>query len=177
MQATAMDQGIGITNTTLVNTLGVLKQTISDEQVLLMKLRNCHWNVTGPNFRELHALFEEQYQLVARRIDEIAERIRALDAPAVGTMTEYLQRTALHEHPGSFPAAKEMLSDLLGDHEIIVRSIRDSLTLPPLSDLDVGTVDHLTGLMQDHEKMAWMLRATLSDKAAERQKRHSVLYE
>ena len=60
MQATAIDQGIGITKATLDNTISVLNQVLADEHVLLMKLRNFHWNVTGPHFRELHALFDEQ---------------------------------------------------------------------------------------------------------------------
>jgi len=177
MEMIAIEHGIGIPATTLANTLGVLRQTLSDEQVLLLKLRNCHWNVTGPHFRELHALFEDQYVLVSTRVDEIAERLRALDAPAMGTMGEYLQQTALHEHPGSYPAAEEMLRDLLGDHETIIRSIRGSLTLTSLNDLDAGTVDQLTGLLQDHEKMAWVLRATLSEQGEDVPERYSFLYD
>jgi starvation-inducible DNA-binding protein len=141
----------------------VLNQILSDENVLLIKLRNCHWNVAGPHFRQLHALFEEQYGILAIRIDQVAERIRALGVHATGTMTEYLQRTTLHEHPGSFPSSHQMLHDVLGDHEAIVRSITESLTSPAQHVLDIGTTDLLTELLQDHEKMVWMIRATLSD--------------
>ena len=55
-----------------------LTQTLSDENVLLLKLRNYHWNVAGPHFRQLHALFEEQYGILAIRIDQVAERIQSL---------------------------------------------------------------------------------------------------
>jgi starvation-inducible DNA-binding protein len=155
-------------------TIDVLTQTLSDENVLLMKLRNCHWNVAGPHFRQLHLLFEEQYGVLAIRIDQVAERIRALGTHAPGTMTEYLQRSTLREHPGIFPAAHQMLHDVLEDHEVIIRSITESLP-PGLHTLDVGTIDLLTNLIQDHEKMAWALRATLSDNH-EDQDWHPVMY-
>ena len=78
-------------------------------------------------------------------------------------MTEFLQRSTLREHPGSFPAAHQMLHDVLKDHEAIIRFITESLTSSPQDILDIGTTDLLTDLIQDHEKMAWALRATLSD--------------
>jgi starvation-inducible DNA-binding protein len=156
--------------------IDVLAQTLSDENVLLIKLRNCHWNVAGPHFRQLHALFEEQYGILAIRIDQVAERIRALGSHATGTMTEYLQRSTLREHPGSFPAAHQMLHDVLGDHEAIIRSITQSLTQPAKDVLDIGTTDLLTNLIQDHEKMAWALRASLSDNH-EDPRRYPGLYE
>jgi starvation-inducible DNA-binding protein len=162
-------------NDLTIRAIDVLTQTLSDENVLLIKLRNCHWNVAGPHFRQLHALFEEQYGMLAIRTDQLAERIRTLGAHATGTMTEYLQRSALREHPGSFPAAHQMLHDVLGDHEAIIRFLTESLT--PLSQhvLDIGTTDLLTDLIQDHEKMAWALRATLSDNH-EDQHWHPVMY-
>jgi starvation-inducible DNA-binding protein len=154
----------------------VLTQTLSDENVLLVKLRNCHWNVAGPHFRQFHTLFEEQYDTLAIRIDQVAERLRALGSHATGTMAEYLQRSTLREHPGSFPAAHQMLHDGLGDHEAIIRSITQSLTQPAKDVLDIGTTDLLTNLIQDHEKMAWALRASLSDNH-EDPRRYPGLYE
>jgi starvation-inducible DNA-binding protein len=97
----------------------ILTQVLSDEQVLVIKLRNYHWNVVGPSFREFHTLFEEQYGILALRIDEVAERMRALGAHATGTIAEYLQHTALREHPGRFASANEMSGDLLADHQTI----------------------------------------------------------
>jgi starvation-inducible DNA-binding protein len=159
MQTAEMQSTNDLTN----SSIDVLTQTLADENVLLIKLRNCHWNVAGPHFRQLHALFEEQYGTVAIRVDQVAERIRALGSHAIGTMVEYLQRSTLREHPGSFPAAHQMLHDALADHESIIRSIGESIARPAQDSLDVGTTDLLTKLIQDHEKMAWALRATLSD--------------
>jgi starvation-inducible DNA-binding protein len=177
MQETSIDQGIGIKKKTFDSTISVLNQVLADEHVLLMKLRNFNWNVSGPNFRELHALFDEQKVIVARWTDEVAERIRALGAPATATMIEYLHRTAIREHPGSFPPANEMLHDLLANHETVIRYIRNVLTAPTEYDLDVGTIDLFTDVIQDHEKMAWVIRATLSRTLDDHQERYSVLYE
>ncbi len=159
MQTAEMQSTNDLTN----RSVEVLTQTLADENVLLIKLRNCHWNVAGPHFRQLHALFEEQYGTLAIRVDQVAERIRALGSHATGTMAEYLQRTTLREHPGSFPAAHQMLHDALADHETIIRATAESISRPAQHALDVGTIDLLTNLIQDHEKMAWALRATLSD--------------
>jgi starvation-inducible DNA-binding protein len=172
VQTPEMQSRNGLTN----RTIDVLTQTLSDENVLLMKLRNCHWNVAGPHFRQLHSLFEDQYGTIENRVDQVAERIRALGAHATGTMAEYLQRTALREHPGSFPAVHQMLHDVLGDHEVIIRSITEAITPPSQQALDIGTADLLTSLLQDHEKMAWSLRASLSDNH-EDPYRYPVLYE
>jgi starvation-inducible DNA-binding protein len=159
MQTADMQSTDGLTNTSIE----VLSQTLADENVLLMKLRNYHWNVAGPHFRQLHTLFEEQYSILAIRVDQVAERIRALGSHATGTMAEYLQRSTVREHPGSFPAAHQMLHDALADHESIIRSLAEPVTRQAQHALDVGTIDLLTNVIQDHEKMAWAIRATLSD--------------
>jgi starvation-inducible DNA-binding protein len=181
MLAVAMTPEIGITEMRLHATVAVLTQVLSDEHVLYIKLRNYHWNVTGSHFTELHGLFAEQFGVLATHIDNVAERIRALGARAPGTMTEYLQRTALREHAGRVCGADEMLRDLQGDHESIIRFIRESLELPAGSNLDLGSSDLLTGVMRDHEKMAWMLRAILTDSLdcnhQEKPIRYSMLYE
>ena len=156
--------------------IGVLTQILSDEQVLVVKLRNYHWNVVGPSFRELHTLFEEQYGILAMRIDDVAERMRALGAHATGTMAEYLQHTALREHPGRFPSADEMSVDLLSDHQTLTRYITEALERPAENTLDVGTIDMLTGLIQDHEKMSWQLSSMLVDKQDE-QREHYAVYD
>jgi starvation-inducible DNA-binding protein len=181
MNTTVVEPGIAITRATHDATLGVLTQVLSDEHVLYMKLRNYHWNVEGAHHRELHALFAEQYRIIEMRIDEVAERMRTLGAPAIGTMTEYLQRSLLREHPGRSLAAKEMLHDLLECHCEVVRFLRQVFASPTDVDLDVGTADLLTRLIQDHEKMAWVLRATMSDDRtgwqSRQEERSTVLYE
>lgn len=176
-----MERGLGITNNSRDTALSVLEQVLCDENVLYMKLRNYHWNVEGERHRDLRSLFADQYRIIERHIDEVAERVRTLEAKATGTMTEYLQRSQLREHPGRHFAAKDMLNDVLESHYQVIRFVRASLLSPRDPGIDVGSADLLTRLLQDHEKITWMLRATFSGDLAgsrlRREERTSVLYD
>ena len=142
---------------TVVEALAVL---LADEHVLYVKTRNFHWNVTGPHFGPLHALFEKQYDALAESIDEIAERIRSLDGIAPGSMAAFLKLARLSEDTGKPPKDTEMIGRLLGDHESVARSLREAISVADTHG-DEGTADFLTGLLEGHEKTAWMLRAHL----------------
>ncbi len=92
----------------------------------------------------------------------MAERARALGAPALGSMQAFLKHTRLKEHAGSAPAATQMIAALLADHEAVVRALRKDIATVSDKCEDEGTTDFLTGLMEQHEKMAWMLRSFLA---------------
>lgn len=160
--AAVTEHGIGIPEEVSRESVRALTQLLADQHVLYHKLRNYHWNIRGLHFSELHDLFEKQYVQIENGIDETAERIRQLGYPAPGTMTEYLQLTNLSEYPGDHPNASVMLGNILEDHEALVRTMRREIAPGNGRELDAGTVDFLTGLIREHEKMAWMLRATLS---------------
>ena len=127
--------------------------------------RNYHWNVVGPQFNDLHKFFEEQYNELNTVVDDVAERARALDGNAIGTLAEFVEHARLTEHPGQYPPAREMLANLLADHETVIRQLRVDLETSANTYQDAGANDFLTGLMEQHEKMAWMLRAFLADAA------------
>ena len=84
---------------------------------------------------------------------------RALGGNALGTLTEFVQRARLKEQPGKYPDAKGMLAALLADHHTLIRSLRADAEAAMDKHGDAGTNDFLVGLMEKHEKMAWMLRA------------------
>jgi len=149
---------IGISEKDRTQVSAILASLLADEYVLYTKTRNYHWNVVGPQFNDLHKFFEGQYEELNRVVDEVAERSRTLGAHALGTLVEFTQRARLKERPGVYPDAADMLADLLGDHEAIVRQLRADLEAAA-NHGDAGTSDFLTGLMEKHEKMAWMLRA------------------
>lgn len=151
----------GISKSSRQKAAQLLNALLADEYVLYTKTRNYHWNVAGPHFHELHKFFEAQYQQLDQSIDDIAERARALGADAVGTLTEFLRLTSLHEHPAECSDAHRMLTDLCADHETVIRSLRAGVDACAEQYRDAGTADFLTGLMEQHEKMAWMLRAQL----------------
>ena len=154
-----MNIGISEKNKRAVS--AILNALLADEYLLYTKTRKYHWNVTGPHFSELHKFFEAQYEEIDEAIDEVAERARALGEEAFGTLAEFLKHTSLRERPGKNPAAKGMLEDLLGDHETLIQSLRRDLEACSEKYGDMGTSDFLTGLMEQHEKMAWMIRSFL----------------
>jgi starvation-inducible DNA-binding protein len=169
MKATTKDRAlekldIGLTDEQRAGVVEILNGTLSDLHVLYTKTRNYHWNVVGEHFRDLHKLLEEQYEALAESIDEVAERTRMLGAPALGTMAEFLERARLKEQPGDRPDQFTMLSNLCADHEATIRQLREDADACDEEFHDMGTNDFLIGLMQAHEKMAWMLRSFLTER-------------
>ena len=156
-----MKTDIGLSEEQCGGVAKILNTLLSDEYLLYTKSRNYHWNVLGPQFNDLHKFFEEQYTELTQIVDDTAERARALGAWALGTLTEFSQHARLSEHPGQYPRAREMIANLLADHETIIRQLRTDLETCAEKYHDMGTSDFLTGLMEKHEKMAWMLRAFL----------------
>ena len=140
---------------TMLNTL------LADEFVLYTKTRNYHWNVTGSSFMELHKLFEGQYEELDTVVDDIAERSRAIGHNAVGSLKQYLAITRLTEDDKA-TNSKQMLTNLLNDHETIIRILRSDIITAADKYKDVGTSDFLTGLLKQHEKTAWFIRSYLS---------------
>ena len=156
-----MKLNIGISDKNRSGSVEILNQLLSDEYLLYTKTRNYHWNVTGPDFSELHKFFESQYEELDEIIDEVAERARSLGGKSLGTLREFLQEAKLKESPGGYPSANKMISNLLADHESVIQGLRRNLEICINQFKDMGTSDFLTGLMEQHEKMAWMLRSYL----------------
>lgn len=135
-----------------------LKRLLADSYTLYLQTHNFHWNVTGPQFRELHLMFEEHYTELATAVDEIAERIRTLDVAAPGTYKAFAELSAIDEVEG-VPNAEDMVDILTKGHEQIVKTSRQVLSLAQDGD-DESTAALVSDRMRIHEKTAWMLRAT-----------------
>jgi starvation-inducible DNA-binding protein len=151
---------IGISGRNREGVAQILNAVLSDEFVLYTTTRNFHWNVVGLQFSELHKFFDAQYQELNIVVDEVAERTRALGGRALGTLAEFLEHTRLKERPEPHDA-EGMIAALLSDHEALIRHLREDSNACEEKYQDKGTDDFLTGLMEQHEKMAWMLRAFL----------------
>ena len=157
-----MSANIGIPDEHRQKVVAILNTVLADEFLLYTKTRNYHWNVTGPQFNDLHKFFESLYEALDEVIDEVAERTRALDGRAFGTLEEFRAKARLGEKPGAVPAARDMLATLLTDHEALIRTLREDIETVNDRLRDVGTADFLTGLLEKHEKTAWMLRSFLA---------------
>ena len=138
-----------------------LSRVLADTFTLYLKTHNFHWNVIGPMFHTLHLMFEEQYNELWLAGDAIAERIRALGCIAPGSYREFSKLTYLQE-PETVPSAKEMMAELLRDHETCARTARWALSVAR-SAVDAPTEDLLTQRVMAHEKAAWMLTSMLTE--------------
>ena len=156
-----MHPNIGLSSKNLKSITGVLSLVLSDAIVLYTKTRKFHWNVSGNSFMELHKLFEKQYKILEEAIDEIAERINKLGTKTPGTMKEFLEMTSLKESPGRYPSQKEMIRELLKDHEAVIIQLRRFIDDCDEKYGDIGTSDFLTDPMKEHETIAWTLRRYL----------------
>ncbi|MBF2067890.1 MAG: DNA starvation/stationary phase protection protein [Calothrix sp. C42_A2020_038] len=156
---------IGLTEEQRNGVINLLNQDLANSYLLLVKTKKFHWDVVGPQFRTLHELWEEQYEALTETIDSIAERVRTLGGYPVGTMEGFLKVATLKEDPGDIPVATEMVARLVDDHEHIIRALREHIDQCSENFHDEGTADFLTGLMEGHEEMAWMLRSFIEGQA------------
>ncbi|MBL0103262.1 MAG: DNA starvation/stationary phase protection protein [Bacteroidetes bacterium] len=157
-----MTPKIGISDKNLKSSVTLLSTVLADEMTLYIKTRKSHWNVSGDSFMELHKLLEAQYKNLEETIDEVAERIGKLGENAIGTMQEFLAKTTLKERPGKYSSSKDMLKELLHDHESIIVQLRKDIDDSSEKNKDAGTADFLTGIMEEHETMSWILRRYLN---------------
>lgn len=154
-----MNIDIGLSKDDRKAIAGGLSGLLADTYTLYLKTHNYHWNVTGPMFHTLHAMFMTQYTEMATAVDEIAERIRALGFPAPGSYKAYA-RLAKVEEEEDFPDAEEMIRRLVTGQEQVVRTARE--VFPAVESAgDEASADLLTQRLQLHEKNAWMLRSLL----------------
>jgi len=138
-----------------------LVKLLADEFVLYTKTRNAHWNVEGTDFHSMHLFFESQYEQLDETMDSVAERIRTIGHYAPATLKSFLDLTHLTEKTRDKNDSLSFIKELLEDHESIIEFIRGNIDPFASKYHDYGTSDYITGLMEDHEKMAWMLRSHL----------------
>ena len=139
-----------------------LARLLADTYTLYLTTHNFHWNVTGPMFTSLHAMFMTQYTELWNAVDPIAERIRSLGHVAPGSYAQFGSLTSLKDVPAQPPAAFDMVRLLADGHEAVARTAR---SIFPLADKanDEPTADLLTQRLTVHEQTAWMLRSLLEE--------------
>ena len=156
-----MKANIGIKQENINKVVDVLIKVLADEFVLYTKTRRAHWNIEGPDFYNKHLFFEKQYEELDEIMDSVAERVRALGHYTPATLKDFLELTHLSEELKEKNDANGFIKELLIDHESIVIYLRENINHIANDLQDAGTSDYITGLVETHEKMAWMLRAHL----------------
>ena len=162
-----MKTNIGLNDEARLEVGQMLNLLLADEWVLYVTTRDYHWNVTGPEFRGLHLEFEQQYGQLANWIDEIAERARSIGVGARGNWADLSKAARSSADPGIGLSGDHMLSELLSLHEEMIVQLRADSDACIKRFEDSGTADFLTGLMERHEKTAWMLRSQLETEEEE----------
>lgn len=150
---------IGISESDRKKITAGLSNLLADSYTLYLMTHNFHWNVTGPQFNSLHAMFMAQYTEQWTALDLIAERIRAIGFPAPGTYKEFVKRASFAEVEG-VPKANEMIQHLVKAQEATARTARNLFAVVEKAN-DQPTADVLTQRIDVHEKTAWMLRSLL----------------
>jgi starvation-inducible DNA-binding protein len=139
-----------------------LSRLLADTYTLYLTTHNFHWNVTGPMFNTLHAMFMAQYTELWNAVDPVAERIRALGHPAPGSYAQFGSLASVPDAPQDPPKALEMVRILVQGHEAVARTARELFPLVESAN-DQPTADLLTQRLDIHEKTAWMLRSLLEE--------------
>jgi starvation-inducible DNA-binding protein len=139
-----------------------LSQLLADTYTLYLTTHNFHWNVTGPMFNTLHAMFMAQYTELWNAADPIAERIRSLGHIAPGSYAQFGKLSSIKDAPATPPKAMDMVAILVEGHEAVARTARRVFPLADKAN-DEPTADLLTQRLTVHEQTAWMLRSLLEE--------------
>ena len=136
-----------------------LNQVLADSYALMSLTHLAHWNVEGPGFFALHTAFQTQYAELFDAIDEIAERVRALDAYAIGGVGKFAKLARMKEFAAP-QTQEEYVKMLLGANEKLVADAVKARDLAGEAN-DPESQDLMTGRITLHQKTTWMLKSFL----------------
>jgi starvation-inducible DNA-binding protein len=132
---------------------------LADSYALMALTHLAHWNVEGPGFFALHTAFQTQYEELFTAIDEIAERIRALDSYAIGGLGALGATAAMKEFVSPLPQEDYVRALVAANEKLIkdaaaARDIAGEVNDPESQDLMIGRITL-------HQKTLWMLKSFL----------------
>jgi starvation-inducible DNA-binding protein len=144
------------TDTRLVDALNLV---LADSYALMALSHLAHWNVEGPGFFALHKAFEEQYEHLFDAVDKIAERVRALDAYAIGGLKKLANVAGMDEFASSMPQ-KDFVAALIVAHEKVIDDATRARNLAGDGN-DLESQDLMIDRLTFHQKTVWMLKSFL----------------
>ena len=136
-----------------------LEVIVANSYALALKTQNYHWNVTGPNFKSLHEMFDAQYTDLAAAIDEVAERIRMLGGKVDAGFETFSKLSEIKSGDKNFNSA-EMLKDLAASHKILSKMLKEGIVIAQ-EHHDEASADILITRAEIHDKHIWMIEASL----------------
>lgn len=150
---------IGLNNDYAVKMNEKLNVYLSNVQIAYMNVRGYHWNIVGKQFFQLHGKFEEVYNGLNEMADEIAERILMLGGTPVHAFSKYINMASIKEKE-NISSAEGTVKELLNETLELLKNEREIVKLAAENG-DEGTVGFISGYIEQHEKLIWMLNATL----------------
>lgn len=138
-----------------------LNQLLSNYQIFYLNARAFHWNIKGEKFFELHEKFEELYNDLFLKIDEIAERILTLGYTPLHSYEDYLAHTSI-DAVKNVSDGNECVQSILKSYSIILPIERELLELSGDTG-DEGTNALMSDYIREQEKLVWMYSAFLSN--------------
>lgn len=152
----------GMTEENRKNVIEVLHKELADHYLLVTKTKYYHWNIDGPDFHDLHLFFDDNYETLSEIIDTLAEQCLKLGGQSTGTLAQFMKDTRLKEDDGnSIPDTREMVQNLLQDHEAIITNLHEEIKKIDSDFDDAVTSNMLQDTSDKHQKIAWMLRMIL----------------
>lgn len=137
-----------------------LNDLLANYQVFYMNTRGFHWNIKGEKFFELHAKFEELYDDLLLKIDEIAERVLTLEATPTHTFSQYITSSAITEQ-NQVSDGKAAVQSILDSFKVLLEKERVILELSGEAH-DEGTNALMSDYIREQEKLVWMYSAYLN---------------
>lgn len=138
--------------------IALLNQQLADTADLYSQTKQAHWNVKGPEFYQLHELFDELAESVEGFIDAIAERVTALGGEACGTVRMAAAGSRLPEYPTALTRGLQHVEALAERYSQYAASARSGIDAA-IEVGDAGTADLLTDVVRAIDKHLWSLDA------------------
>ena len=139
---------------------GLLNQQLADTFDLYSQTKQAHWNVKGPQFFQLHELFDKLAADLLPNIDDMAERVTTLGGTALGTAKMSAKTSRLEDYPATVVGGTESLETLIDRYATLAASTREAIeSSAKLGDAD--TSDLFTGISRSLDKSLWFLEAHL----------------
>lgn len=136
-----------------------LNTLLANYQVFYMNIRGFHWNIKGEKFFELHIKFEELYNDIILKIDEIAERIVTLGETPHHSYTAFLEHSNIKEHT-NITDGKTCVQHIVSDFQVLIEQQRELLALSDDAN-DEGTNSQMSDYIREQEKLVWMYNSYL----------------
>src|ERR1700733_3563528 len=157
-----MQPNLSVPENDIKSNAAMLSGVLANAMGLYNKTRNVQWEISGKSFVELHDVFENQYKALELAVNEVAKRINKLGTPSPSTMQEYLALNALKESREKSKPSKEMIEQLMNEHDAEGVALRENIKKCGDSPDDLCHIDLLNGLLIWHDMTALTIRKHLS---------------